>query len=258
VNRKLVIGLSFVLQIALTLTPILPYTKSIWSSQRDATGYVSLAFTLLGIYIIIFTATILIALQDPLSSLEKRYKEVLDAYTPLQVKTLKEGAFYRDFLSAIISAEDYVHICYFSPRPPTLAPTEERHDYDKALIGLIRKRPHIEFKRLIRDSPENRVWTREQASKLRNRTNVQIALLKDLNETEEMPLALSVQIVDHKSAWLVAIGEHSNAPTYRDIFISNADVVSMLSKYYERLWSKARVVVKPGMSLEEIDAALGA
>jgi hypothetical protein len=69
-----------------------------------------------------------------------------------------------------------------------------------------------------------------------------------LKETgrEEMPLSLSVQLVDSTQTWVVALETHEGSSKYRDIFIESAEFNSAMSGYYDRLWDRSDCLMKQG------------
>lgn len=71
-------------------------------------------------------------------------------------------------------------------------------------------------------------------------------LTKDLPPEFEMPLAMSVQVVDDQRSWLVATAAHETEASYRDIYIENVDVAISLSNYYDRIWKVSEKLLDRG------------
>jgi hypothetical protein len=124
------------------------------------------------------------------------------------------------------------------------------------MIQVMKDNPETQFRRIIRDTPANREWTRQLTRDLMTTTNCSIRMLHDLDENNVMPLALSVQVIDETMAWLVAVGEHSGAPMHRDIAIENSEVVKSLNKYFYRLWDLSRPVFEAGYDVTQSDSAI--
>ena len=247
-------------QFCLSVSPFIPFVRdNIWATQTSVNQFASTLAAYVGLQFLCFSLLVPLVLYDIKDQAEKASADLgsmLRQYTPLQVRRLKEGQFYKEFLGSCTKAGHYVKICYFSPQPPEHGSPRERGTYYKHLTEVIKDNPDITFKRIVRDSEANRKWILDLASQLSDATNCSLALLADQIESVQMPLALSVQIVDGREAWLVAIGEHTGAATYRDIAIENELVAEALDRYFDRLWSLSRVVFKPGDSPEAIHHAI--
>ena len=181
----------------------------------------------------------------------EQFRDLLQKYTPLQVRRLKEVEFYKEFLGYCVKAKHYVRICYFSPVPPDHGAPEQRKQYYKRLINVMKTNHEAAFRRIIRDTDANRKWAAEMIPHVLNTTNFSLALLKDLDADKDMPLAMSVQIVDDRDAWLVAVSDHSDSPVYRDIAVENEILVEALNRYFDRLWGQSRIVFKSGDTVEK-------
>jgi len=106
--------------------------------------------------------------------------------------------------------------------------------------------PGVRFRRIIRNSDSNRRWLSELLPRLAAKCpNADVGLLKE-GGREEMPLSLSVQLVDSTQTWLVALETHEGSSKYRDIFIESAEFNSAMSGYYERLWNRSEDLLKQG------------
>lgn len=244
------IGIGLALQIFLCVSPFIPYVRTnIWASQTSVNQFASTLATYLGIQMLIIGALFSLALLD----FKTQTSETLKEYTPLHVQRLKESEFYKDFLGSCVRARHYVKICYFAPNPPEHGAPRERDAYYRRLASVVKQNPTTVFKRIIRDTPENRVWAQRLAKTFAKTTNCSIALLNDLAQGTQMPLALSVQIVDGDDAWLVAVGEHGGADMYRDLGIHNKVIAEVLDKYFDRLWNQSTIVFEPGYTLDRVE-----
>lgn len=237
-------------QLLLAISPFIPWVRqNIWSPQTSVSGFASTLSTYIGVEFaclgVMFTLFLFDIQQQGKESTD-RFRELLQQFTPLQVRRLKEKEFYKEFLGHCVKAKHYVKICYFSPVPPDHGARESRKEYYKRLLTEMTANPDATFKRIIRDTHANREWADEMVAHLAEATNFSLALLKDLDSEKEMPLALSVQIVDDRNAWLVAVSEHSDSSVYRDVGVENEILVEVLNKYFDRLWSLSRVAFKPG------------
>jgi len=106
------------------------------------------------------------------------------------------------------------------------------------------------FRRLIRDTPANRRWVAALARDFRDLPNSSLALIEDRPPAEATSLALSVQVADGDEGWLVAIQSHERESSFRDIRVTDRELVGVLEMYFNRLWSIADVVLDSGRVTE--------
>jgi hypothetical protein len=242
--------ITFIAQLLLSISPFFKLVRNnIWAPQTSVSSFASTLASYIGVDLLLLSLLVYLLLADFKDKTKMQigaFESLLTRYTPLTVTRLKENEFYKDFLGCCLKANHYVSICYFAPRPPQDGAPAERDEYYKTMIRVMRGNPDTQFRRIIRDTPPNREWAKQLVYDLRKTTNCSIRMLRDLDQSEDMPLALSVQIVDGTKAWLVAVAEHGSAPVYRDLGIENLDVVEMLNKYFDRLWKMGRVVFEPG------------
>ena len=258
--RTFLICLSALAQIALSVSPFIPFVKNnIWAPQTSVSGFATALATYVGLQFVCLGVLVYLLLDDFKSQAQsqlKGFEDSLRLYSPLNVRELRESEFYKDFLGQCVRANHYVNICYFSPRPPAVGGSKERVDYYERIASVMKRNPNTRFRRLIRDTPANRKWALQLIEELRGTHNCYIGMLTDYDNEVEMGRALSVQLVDDRIAWLVAIAEHGGPGLYRDVAIENPEVASMLNKYFERLWKLSRIVFEPGMNQENSTDAI--
>lgn len=165
---------------------------------------------------------------------------------PSTIRLLRDDEFYLNFQAEIVRAEAFVNISYLSPKPPSEDSDPVRQQYYGALPRLVRRNGRVQFRRLVRKSRENERWIASQLGLYRGVPNMSIAVVEDAPESERMGLALSVQVIDQKLAWLVALGSHEREARFRDLFIDNADAAIGLNTYFMRLWSRATPLLENG------------
>ena len=124
-------------------------------------------------------------------------EKIADALPVTEVRRMKDFEFYEHFQAAAEQAEYSVRIAYLAPYPPTDVAYEERKRYYDVILSLMKQRPKVNFKRLVRSSPKNDAWLASLVQELQGRPNVDLAALtRDLGPEVELPLALSVQVID--------------------------------------------------------------
>lgn len=258
--RRVLIVFFAVLQILLSLSPFFPFFReNIWSPQTSVSGFAAMLATYIGLQFLFLSSLVYLLLEDFKDQAKgeiRGFGDLLQRYTPLHVRQLRENEFYKDFLGHCVSAKHYVNISYFSPRPPAVGGSPDRIEYYASIAAVMRKNPDTRFRRIVRDTPENRIWVMQLVSELQGTNNCAIAMLSDFDESTEMARALSIQIVDGKITWFVAISEHAGAELYRDIAIENSGVTDMLNRYFERLWRLSKIVFESGYGLEQSRSAV--
>lgn len=235
-----------VLELLLALSPFLPITAHLWHTEDPSQFHAVLASSL-GIQLIFLTAAITLILLKESHDAEERLSALRGAIPGAPVKTLKDYEFYSDFRNAAEEAEHSVWIAYLAPYPPGDVASKDRKKYDSEILELMKRRSKINFRRLIRHTDKNASWVADLVRELRGRPNVDIAVLTcDLGSDHEMPLALSVQVVDNDKVWIVASGSHQTKQAFRDVYIKDASVAAAMIQYYDRIWEKSLIVLDQG------------
>ena len=226
-------------------------TANYWNTN-DPQQFYGVFAAFVGVQLILLTAAITLILLKESGDARHRLNTLATALHRTAVTPLKDYEFYVHFRNAIERAEHSVWIAYLAPYPPSEVASRERKRYDDEILGLMKRREKVSFRRLIRQSPKNDEWVAELLEHLRGRPNVDIGVLAcDLPPGDEMPLALSVQVVDGDKVWFVAAGSHQTTRSFRDVYIENSDVGTAMSEYYDRIWSKSVVVLDHGRVTED-------
>lgn len=244
--NAIVLLATFLAQLFVAVTPFVPLTAGVWRASSPQDFYNALAvFT--GVQLLLLTTGVTLILLKASQDQNDSFADMQSALPLTIVKKLTGTAFYNHFRSAVEDADHSVRIAYLAPYPPADVPYRNRNKYYQEILELMKKRTEISFRRLIRGSEKNKLWVADLLQELRGRPNVDISwLTKDLPENIEMPLAMSVQVVDGNKTWMVALGEHETKQDYRDIYIENADVTKGMSDYVDRIWSVSEKLLDRG------------
>jgi hypothetical protein len=241
-------------QLLLAVTPFVPITAQYWHTD-DPQQFYGILGSFVGIELIFLTAALSLILLKESSDTERRLGDIRAVIPGATVNALTEYDFYRQFRAAAEQSRNSVSIAYFAPYPPDDVTSKDRKKYDEEIIGLMKRNAKVNFRRLIRDSKKNRPWIIDLVDNLKGRGNVNVAVLTcDLSSEEhEMPLSLSVQIVDQDKVWIVAAGSHQTEGEFRDVYIENGTVAATLTDYYDRLWSKSVLLLDHGRITEDAE-----
>jgi hypothetical protein len=209
-----------------------------------------------GVNFVIMLGTLsLLLLKEAGSNIEFQ-TQLMSKVDGATVRKVTDSEFYAEFEAAQKNAKHTVLICYFAPYAPGDTGHPERRQYYAQLLRTIKQKPSVKFRRLERHSSRKLVWMGQLARRLQGVPNADLAVLDDLPETEDMPLALSVQVVDDNRVWFVAVAGHERTEQYRDVYIQSAEVGEAMKLYFDRLWRKAKVIIDAGRLTAEGQAYL--
>lgn len=238
--------ITFMVQLFLLLTPLVPTTQRFWYSGSSEEFYNKLT-VFIGIQLLLLTTAVTLIMIKGSKDQQDSFSEMRSALPLTVVRTFNAGEFYNNFRAAVAAAENCVRIAYLAAYPPSEVPDRSRRRYYEEMLDLMKDRRTITFKRLIRHSEKNRPWVTELLRELKGKANVELAVLTtDLPDEEEMPLTLSVQVVDSDKTWLVAIASHENERAFRDIYIENAYVAAGMTDYFDRIWRVSETLLYRG------------
>jgi hypothetical protein len=233
--KNIIVVLVLLVQLILAASPLIPPTARLWHLE-SAPDFHAVFATVIGIDLTLLSVVIILIMRGEGDELQDSINRITSGFPATIVTRLKDKRFYSDFRHATENADHTVKICYFAPYPPSEYHTTDRQKYYTDILALMKKRPNTTFKRIIRRTAKNDPWVCDLITHLEGKTNNSVALLYDLPVDREMPLALSVQLVDDNKVWLVATASHETEGEYRDVYIENAQVAEAISNYYDRLW----------------------
>jgi hypothetical protein len=238
--------LVFGLQVFVAVVPFIPFFSRLLPENPLARDVLDLQITIFGIQFAIITGYLGITLWLHERAGEAQGKALLAAINAPEMKLLSEHDFYHDFLAAAKRATVRVDIMYLAEEAPDKTRHEERRNYYDRLRQTIASMPRVRFRRIIRNSEDNRRWLSELLPKLVAKCpNADVGILKESGH-EEMPLSLSVQLIDSTHTWFVALQTHEGGTNYRDIYVGSGDFNTAMTGYYERLWDRSECVLRQG------------
>jgi len=238
--------------------PLLPGVKHFVPQNPTPKETLDTLITFLGVFItlttVVFGAGITMSLGKSEANdarIDAFLGEIREKLGLTSVKLLQDYEFYPHFRYHSEAAKRSVYISYFELTPPGEPGREMKQEYYRNHFELVRQNERVAFRRIIRDSEPNKTWVRQIIEKeLHDVGNAELAIYKE-SKSQEMPLALSVQIVDAVKVWFVAVATHGREREPRDIFIENCELGQMMEKYYNRLWERSEVVFRNGQLTAE-------
>jgi len=237
--------------------PLIPSVKLLLPQNPTAKETLDTLITFLGINITLATAIFGLGIAATLGKsesnegrIEALLSEIRSRLGLTTVQLLHDHEFYPHFRRYTESAERSVYISYFEFGPPGEPGRKAKLEYYHDHFELVRRMDKVAFRRLFRDSAFNKEWIKQLLqNELQGAGNIELAIYRKQNTTN-MPLPLSVQIIDAEKVWFVAIATHGREREPRDIFVENSDLAMMMEKYYNRLWERSEVIYQTGLVTE--------
>ncbi len=232
-------------QLALACSPFIPGFRDIIAKTFHGKDPSDVQIALTGLYaglLTIFIGVAYAAIRRHLDTTRAQTEEAL-ARAPI-VKALRDDRFHDEFQVAARHAESQVWITNLAPSPDYFA-NRPRKRYLSALARDIKNMPSVRFRRLVRDTQDNQPWIAEMLKKFSGSSNIDIAMIEDSGD-DEHPLAMSVQIIDDSDCWLVALSGHERTGPHRDVHVRDPGFAALASRYYDRLWNKATLLMQNG------------
>ncbi len=246
-----------VIQILIAFSPLIKIVNDVLSPATDYASIRDQFIMIIGFQIALMTGSISLAGNIQAAACENAVEQLKAKNRQFDtIEKIKDVEFYPKFLSHAETAKDSVDICYLAPYPPDATTHRERHKYYQKILSLMKKNNTVRFRRIVRYSEKNIAWIKSLSAELANIPNSDLAILHDSADTEKMPLALSVQIIDDNHVWLVAVNGHEREGSYRDVYIRNTDYVEVMKHYYNRLWRRSEVLIDSGMITEKLTELL--
>jgi hypothetical protein len=236
----------FLVQVCVALIPFVPFFSGLLPTEPSPRDSLNVQITIFGVQFAILTAYVGFALWIYENEASKRAANLISAINAPKINRLSEHDFYPEFLAAIKRATRRVDIMYLARAAPDATRRQERQRYYEELVGTMSALPRVNFRRIIRNSDSNKQWLSQLLPRLATECpNADVGLLREPG-SEEMPLSLSVQLIDSKQTWLVALETHEGSSGYRDIYLESPEFNSAMSTYYDRLWARSECLLNQG------------
>lgn len=158
----------------------------------------------------------------------------------------REEDFFELLETYASSACQRVDLTYFDNRPPEEVRTHRGKEYYNNLVGIIRKKPSVHFRRIVRANFAILPWVRSQINELKGQNNFSLACYRDISPTDPEIDAITVQLIDGEFTFLVSLGTQKSSRTPRDIVVCSSIFNAMWTRYYDMLWRRSVVVIERG------------
>lgn len=174
--------------------------------------------------------------------------EVKKSLTKGVAEPLYQEEFYGRFEAEIAKAQRTVDITHLDVQLPGVQANRnsQTEKYFKNFSKIIKQHPNIAFRRVERCSPAKLEWVEQLASQLQGKSNFSLAFLDTTSSEPKLP-EVSVQIIDSKRVFVVAVGRHSDNHGYRDLVIVDENIARLWLSYYDEvLWNRSIVIIQSG------------
>lgn len=233
-----------VIQIGLAISAFLGIGQAI--ERGTGRGALDIQLSFIAVHAIILGVGLAAATVRVMSNLDVTTERIGSAIANhAEVRLLSADDFHDDFARAVKAATSRILITNMTPDPSYFQHDVARKEYFREHVRKIRK-SRAPYRRIHRWTQKNENWLREQIVAFEGRSNASMAILSD-SSNSSMGLALSVQVIDNDTTWLVAVEQHNPPSQYRDIMIRDRGFAELMGKYHERLWQLSRVVVSDGV-----------
>lgn len=199
------------------------------------------------VLIVTFSGIILLYVSLIGSAVLQLHESFLEKLSGLaEIREVPEGEFYPRFVGALHTASTHVKLTYLSIKSPLDSRSQVMRDYYRGLSAEIRKRPGVEFKRIVRAVPQLHAWIGSMVEELDGAGNFSLACLPGTDPIVDSVDAIAVQCVDDDKTFLVAVGRQQESREPRDLYVRSAEFNRVWSEYFDRLWSESVVIIDRG------------
>lgn len=242
----------------LAFSPFLPLLGPFVARQTGTDeGARDFTITVIGIHAVLIGLMVAVGYRQLRLGAESLRNSTESALRQLaRITPLRDDEFYPQFLTRMRRATNRVFIAYLATYPPDGTAHRDRKEYYIKQARLLRDNTNITFRRIVRNCPDNREWICTLLQQGNGRPNANLGLLDD-SDADDMPLALSIQLIDDVDTWLVAVTGHERKGPHRDVHVSDREFNALMAEYYDRLWKKATVLLDTGRITTAGSAFLG-
>lgn len=156
---------------------------------------------------------------------------------------LHEREFYFLWKKQFNEGQNNIDITHMGSSPPRNLSNPQIAYFDD-MMNMV-KESKCNIRRVERLSPQKREWIEKVYNNLLNQTNFSLSLV--VEKSSFMPI--SVSRIDDKYAWIVALSQAESTRNYRDILITDKNVISLITGYYqEKIWNNSVKLIERGKS----------
>ena len=185
------------------------------------------------------------ALRRDFAELQKRLTTEFRA-----IPLFSESDFFDHLEAHLLTARQRVDLSYFDNRPPSATRTPRGLVYLRHLEEIIRTKPDVHFRRIIRTNEAMLPRIEELIKSETGAANSSVACFLDGDPTEECVDAATLQLIDDEVTFFVSVATQKTSVEPRDIVVYSPVFCAMWSKYYDRLWRKSVLLIDRGTFIE--------
>ena len=185
--------------------------------------------------------------QDVRTGFDKEVRDLRDALrqsTHELVYTVDRETVYQKLEYFARRANNRVYLMYFGRRPPSAYIKSSSKDSYVSELDLAITEHLKNFRRIILYTPENKSWIE---TVIRSHAGNDRFSLSILQNSDELPL-MSAQVIDDDLSILMNLDTSSSLNKPRDIIVESKNIVSIVEKYYEDMFSKAIPLMVNGIA----------
>lgn len=202
--------------------------------------------------LIIYTILRLSAERSALHDIGTRINDIIGCKAV--ASAINQEDFYSRYNRFMTSANHFVGVTHLAKTPPNPMKCSVQELYYKSFFNLVKKRSNVAVHRVERATKEKREWLERIVRELKGRKNFSLFCILTNDSSEFLP-SISVQIVDDKHTFLVAVSKHDNHGGNRDIYIQDREVTEIWRAYFDRQLVKNSIAVIRDGTLDEVNWA---
>lgn len=160
-----------------------------------------------------------------------------------------EREFYALWAAQFASGTQNIDITHLGAHPPSSKQSVSQDGYFDNFPRAVKK-SDATIRRVERITSHKLDWIQKLIDELGSNKapRFSLAAFEDKAGDGEMPFAISVNRIDDRYGWIVAMAEQRSTQGTRDLFITSPPGVELLGTYFtERLWNQSTPLVESGI-----------
>ena len=216
--------------------------------EESFRAFVKYQFILLATLIPATTLAIVEASKEHFEKIAAGIDKILKTLKSPRLEVLSQDEFYQEFRKQVTKAKSIVDISHLDTFPPgsEALRNSESETYYNNFVSMVKNNHNVEFRRVERFSTEKIPWIRKLIDGLSDERNFSLHCLALTMSERKLPY-MSVQIIDKRISFIVAVAKHTDAHYPRDILMEGGDISEMWLKYYNSmLWEPSIPIIEHG------------
>ena len=229
----------------LIITIIAALVAALIDSMNDTIESIVTLKIYLGIYLSYLSAEFYIHFEEVKAFLENPLKGINSMSS---ISHLDEDLFFARFKTILkYEAKIHVRMSYMHDAPPKPYNKTSQEEYRKAIKEIVEKKEKVRFEYVILLSDANKEWIKERINEFKGLKNYNLHVYE--NNSNMIP-PISIQCIDMKYVFLLALESEKRIIQERDVLIKDEKLVDKFNHYHTRILKNSISIITDG-DLEE-------